>query len=120
MAYVDPTTPSNNSPALSDVTVKWDEGLSTDKKLEKIIMQKWITMFPEGSEAWTEFRRTGYPKLYYILSPKNPLLPLGTYIKRLTYPTVVTTSSAAQYKAAVDAYLGGKDDETVTFYWMKK
>lgn len=119
-AYVDPTTPGNNSPALSDVTVKWDESVSTEKKLEKIITQKWITMFPEGTEAWAEFRRTSYPKLYYILSPKNPLLPLGTYIKRLTYPIAVTTSSEAQYKAAVAAYLGGKDDETVTFYWMKK
>jgi hypothetical protein len=120
LAYVDPTTPSNNSPALSDVTVKWDESLGFEKKLEKIITQKWITMFPEGQEAWSEFRRTGYPKLYHILASTNPLIPTGTFIKRLTYPATVASSSKAQYDAAVSAYLGGKDDETVTFYWMKK
>lgn len=119
LPYVDPKRPDYNSPALTDVTVKWDEGLSDEKKLEKIITQKWITMFPEGTEAWSEFRRTGYPKLYHIMASQNPLLPTGTFIKRLTYPTTVAAASEAQYKAAVDAYLGGKDDENVTFYWMK-
>ena len=33
-------------------------------KLQKIITQKWIANFPEGQEAWSEFRRTGYPKLF--------------------------------------------------------
>ena len=119
LPYVDPKRPDYNSPALSDVTVKWDEGLPMEKKLEKIITQKWITMFPEGTEGWSEFRRTGYPKLYSIMSPQNPLLPLGTFIKRLTYPTAVVSSSQAQYNTAVAAYLGGKDDENVKFYWMK-
>ena len=119
LPYVDPKRPDYNSPALSDVTVKWDEALPTDKKLEKIITQKWITMFPEGTEGWSEFRRTGYPKLYYIMASKNPLLPTGTFIKRLTYPTGVVAASKAQYDAAVAAHLGGKDDENVKFYWMK-
>jgi hypothetical protein len=29
----------------------------------KIITQKWIAGFPEGQEAWSDYRRTGYPKL---------------------------------------------------------
>lgn len=119
LPYVDPKRPDYNSPALTDVTVKWDESLGMEKKLEKIITQKWITMFPEGTEAWSEFRRTGYPKLYHIMASANPLLPTGTFIKRLTYPTAVVSSSQAQYDAAVKAYLG-RDDEDVTFYWMKK
>jgi hypothetical protein len=53
------------------------------------------------------------------MASKNPLLPLGTFIKRLTYPVLVATSSKAAYDAAVTAYLGGKDDENVKFYWMK-
>jgi hypothetical protein len=118
-AYVDPTTPMYNSPPLSDVTVKWDESLGFEKKLEKIITQKWIAMFPEGQEGWSEFRRTGYPKMYYITESHNPLLPLGTYIKRLTYPASVRSSSQAQYDAAVAAYLGGSDKENVKFYWIK-
>lgn len=119
LAYVDPKRPDYNSPPLSDVTVKWDDAATFEQKLEKIIMQKWIAVFPEGTEGWSEFRRTGYPKLYYIMASQNPLLPLGTYIKRLTYPTLVATSSKGAYDAAVAAYLGGKDDENVKFYWMK-
>jgi len=120
IAYVDPKRSDYNSPPLTDVTVKWDEGLSFEKKLEKIITQKWIAMFPEGTEAWSEFRRTGYPKLYPIMASKNPLLPQGTFIKRLTYPVAVVSSSQAAYDAAVAAHLGGRDDEDVTFYWMKE
>ncbi len=119
LPYVDPKRPDYNSPALSDVTVKWNDAATFEKKLEKIIVQKWIAVFPEGTEGWSEFRRTGYPKLYFIMAPKNPLLPLGTFIKRLTYPVLVASSSKAAYDAAVTAYLGGKDDENVKFYWMK-
>lgn len=119
LAYVDPKRADYNSPPLSDVTVKWDEALGFEKKLEKIITQKWIAMFPEGTEGWSEFRRTGYPKLYSIMAPQNPLLPLGTFIKRLTYPVTVASSSQKSYDEAVGAYLGGKDDENVKFYWMK-
>lgn len=36
---------------------------SKQQKLQKIITQKWITLFPLSSVAWTDYRRTGYPKL---------------------------------------------------------
>jgi hypothetical protein len=119
IAYVDPKRPDYNSPPLTDVTVKWDEGATFERKLEQIITQKWIAMFPEGTEAWSEFRRTGYPKLYHIMSPQNPLLPLGTFIKRLTYPDLVANASKNAYTEAVSKYLEGKDLETTKFYWMK-
>ena len=120
-AYVDPKRPANqyDSPALTTNVVKWDNAASDEIKLEKIITQKWIAMFPEGTEAWSEFRRTGYPKLYPIMAPQNPKLPLGTFIKRLTYPVLVASSSKAAYDAAVAAHLSGRDDEDVKFYWMK-
>src|SRR5690606_38632991 len=107
----DPKRPDYNSPPLTDVVVKWTESATFEQKLEKIITQKWIAVFPEGTEAWSEFRRTGYPKMYPIMDPQNPLLPFGTFIKRLTYPTLVATSSKAAYDAAVTAYLDGRDDE---------
>jgi hypothetical protein len=122
LAYVDPKRPNNqyDSPRLSDVTVKWDEGANFEQKLEKVILQKWIAMFPEGTEAWAEFRRTGYPKLYHIMAPANDLLPLGTFIDRVTVPAVAAAASQAAYNAAVAAHLGGKDDENVKLYWAKK
>ncbi|MNW22549.1 hypothetical protein D3C71_2240910 [compost metagenome] len=53
------------------------------------------------------------------MAPQNPALPLGTFIKRLTYPTAVVTASQKAYNEAVAAFLGGKEDESVKFYWMK-
>ncbi len=118
-AYVDPANASLNSEPLTSNTVKWDEAGSFDNKLEKIITQKWIALFPEGTEAWSEFRRTGYPAQYAIAFPTNPRLPKGTFIKRLTYPNLVASSSKAAYDAAVTAYLQGKDEPDIKFYWMK-
>jgi hypothetical protein len=72
-AYVDaasiaiPAYAVNNSPAVSMVTIAWQDADSNEKKLEKIITQKWIAGFPEGQEAWSEYRRTGYPKLFPVL-----------------------------------------------------
>ena len=36
---------------------------STDKEamLKQIIIHKWLAIFPNGNEAWAEFRRTDYP-----------------------------------------------------------
>lgn len=36
---------------------------SREQQLEKIITQKWIAIFPMSVVAWTDIRRTGYPKL---------------------------------------------------------
>lgn len=36
---------------------------STEQRLQKIITQKWIALFPMSLVAWTDYRRTGYPVL---------------------------------------------------------
>ncbi|WP_221656996.1 SusD/RagB family nutrient-binding outer membrane lipoprotein [Bacteroides salyersiae] len=36
---------------------------SKEQKLQKIITQKWIALFPQSSVSWADYRRTGYPKL---------------------------------------------------------
>jgi len=58
--------PANNATAVNNVTVAWDETATNEVKLQKIITQKWIASFPDGQEAWSEWRRTGYPKLFVI------------------------------------------------------
>jgi len=66
-AYADPLNAANNAPSPSSITIRWDDGASNEVKLERIITQKWIANFPEGQEAWSEFRRTGYPKLFPVV-----------------------------------------------------
>ena len=45
----------------SSVTVKW---AADGRELERIMVQKWIALYPNGQEAWSEIRRTGYPKVF--------------------------------------------------------
>ncbi len=69
--------------AVSDVKVKFDQS----NAMEQILTQKWIAMFPEGMEAWAEFRRTGYPKLFPVKFNKSAgAVPEGNFITRLSYP----------------------------------
>jgi hypothetical protein len=62
--YVDPIKAIYNKTGVNNVTVAWNEAATSEVKLQKIITQKWIANFPEGQEAWSEYRRTGYPKLF--------------------------------------------------------
>lgn len=70
--YVDYWNSANNSPADANgsesLGVRWNNGLSNEKKLEMIITQKYIANYPLSLEAWSDMRRTGYP----ILVPIHP------------------------------------------------
>ena len=64
--YVDPYNNENNIAGRVKVGVKWDETNTNEEKLEKIITQKYIANFPMSAEAWTTFRRTGYPRIFPV------------------------------------------------------
>lgn len=70
--------------------MKW--GTDKEDNFRKIITQKWIGIYPNSIEAWTEFRRTGYP-LYDgkrqgirpIEVNNSTTIPQGQFVKRLRY-----------------------------------
>lgn len=62
--FVDPVDPALSTPAVNKLSVKWDEAATKEQKLERIITQKWLALFPLSTEAWAEQRRTGYPHLF--------------------------------------------------------
>lgn len=100
--YIDPIYPVNNIKAQSDVTVKWDESLSKEQKLEKIITQKWIAIFPDGFEAWANFRRTGYPKLFpNKVNNSNGAISTDIQIRRQPYPLTESTNNPTGYTMGV-------------------
>lgn len=51
VGYSDPVDPGNDIAARCRVSPRWDESASPGLKLERIITQKWIAMYPEGCEA---------------------------------------------------------------------
>jgi hypothetical protein len=63
--YVDPKDARNNWTSRTDISPAWDEADSNERKLEKILTQKWLNDFQNANEPWCDHRRTGYPKLPY-------------------------------------------------------
>jgi hypothetical protein len=103
-----------NSPAVSTTPVKWAATETLQRK--QIGTQKWLAVFPDGWEAWAEFRRTGYPDLYDLMTSENPDLPVGTFAKRLTYPNTEYTSNLEALNAGL-VLLGGPDKASVKLWW---
>jgi len=59
---------------------------TNEQKLEAIITQKWMAVFPNGNEGWADFRRTDYPILETQLNNMSGGdVPKGKNIKRLLY-----------------------------------
>lgn len=69
------------------LTGKVFEGSDREKKLEAIITQKWMAIFPNGNEGWADFRRTDYPALAnQLTNASGGDVPMGKMIKRILYP----------------------------------
>lgn len=102
------------TPALSDIPVKW----STDpaKQMEQIITQKWLANYPNGHEAWAEYRRTGFPKLYDRINSDNPDSPKDVDVKRTPFVLGEYQANKAAVEAAVDK-LGGPDKSSTRLWW---
>lgn len=87
--FVDPVDAQNSIKAMNAVPVKWDESASNEAKLQRIIIQKWIANFPLSTEAWAEYRRTGYPKLFpNRVNSSNGTIDTDEQIRRLIYSEV--------------------------------
>ena len=84
--------------------------------IQNIITQKWASYADINPfEAWTEYRRTGFPN--------STLLPLTKFAgnnraipTKLVYPTSEQTTNQDNYKAAVAK---GNDPQSTKVFWMK-
>jgi hypothetical protein len=115
--YVDPVNSANNEAALSSATVAWNNAADNETKLEKIITQKWIAMFPEGQEAWSEFRRTGYPKIFPVESNQSGgTIDTDVQIRRIPFVDSELSTNAAGVAGAVSK-LGGSDNGGTRLWW---
>ncbi|MCC9167856.1 SusD/RagB family nutrient-binding outer membrane lipoprotein [Pontibacter harenae] len=89
-------------------------GLATK---ENIMTQKWIAIFGQGVEAWTEYRRTGYPVLP---APDSRAIFMndGVLPTRLQYPGSEYSLNATQLEAGI-ALNGGADDKKTEMWWTE-
>ncbi len=81
---------------------------------QKIAEQTWISLFGQGFEAWTEWRRTGFP----VLSPVFNAAPgVPTIPSRLYYNSIEVSLNKVNYEAAAASLTGG-DKLTSRLWWM--
>lgn len=106
--------------ARSVITIKWNEQDSFESKLERIITQKWIATYPDGQEAWTEFRRTGYPKIFPVSKNySNGTINTEKQVRRVIYPTTEYSNNNKEVAKAI-GLLGGPDNGGTKLWWDKK
>ena len=115
---IDPTGENGTMESVTKIGVKWNDGDNNETKLEKIITQKYIALFPLSTEAWTEMRRTGYPKLFPVLNPDDgdgSILP-GEMIRRIPWVPTDPKAQETINKYAIPA-LGGPDEQATRLWW---
>jgi hypothetical protein len=86
---------------------------TTEQKLEQIMNQKIIALFPDENQGWFEWRRTGYPRVL-VGSDDNVLK--GVSPRRMRWPQIEQTVNSESYKAAL-ARIGGTDGRLVRVWW---
>lgn len=125
-AYTDPVTPPKYSTAApSSVTVAWSDSDNEEKKLEKIITQKYLAIYPNGQEAWSEWRRTGYPRQVppAVNFTNAAVVTSDGYkngVRRMPYPRTEYDQNGENLQNAIQKYLGGADNAATNLWWDKK
>lgn len=110
-----------NTPASSDIPVAFEAGGTPERQLEQIITQKWIALYPDGWEAWTELRRTRYPRTYERLNSDNPDVAADQIMRRLIFVEgEYSNNSPAVEEAIGSSEIGGNDRNNLRVWWDKK
>lgn len=114
-----------NSPPVSDVPIAFGTGTATtvDKQKEQITMQKWLALYPEGVEAWSDLRRSGKLKLYPVANsdnqdlPSTPASPATDRIRRIPFINDEKQTNGAEVEKAVPLLGDGGDKITTPLWW---
>ncbi len=104
------------SPALSSIPVKW--GATEAIQREQIATQKWLALYPDGIEAWAEFRRTRLPKLYPVVNSVNTDVPTTAVVRRIPFLLQEKQTDPAAVEGGVKL-LGGPDNAATPLWWDK-
>ena len=105
---------------VSSLPVAWDENADANTKLERIMIQKWLALYPDGQEAWSEMRRTGYPGWVRISTYASASgVADGELIRRIQYSTTELSNNSQNVQHAI-TLLGGQDNAGTRLWWDAK
>lgn len=117
--HIDPLDPACDIESVTKIGVKWNNSDSQETKLEKIITQKYIAVFPNGYIAWNDLRRTGYPRIFPVLNPDkgDGSLEDGDLIRRQRLPGRITSDGLNDIETSGIPALGGPDLMSTRVFW---
>jgi hypothetical protein len=108
-----------NSPAVSNVPIKWSATPAV--QLQQIMTQKWLALFPDGMEAWADWRRSHVMPLYPVANVDSRSLITNTatqWVRRIPFLDSEKATNGPAVTAAVPL-LGGPDNELTPLWWDK-
>ena len=108
------------SPPVTNIPVKWDPvNLAVQK--EQVALQKWLAMYPDGMEAWADYRRSRVLKLYPVAHSDNPDITNTTtqWIRRIPFLLSETQTNGAEVTKAIGLLGPGGDKVTTPLWWDK-
>ena len=90
-------------------------GGSVAERWEQVMDQYWIATYFNEYEAYSNWRRSGFPTITATRHPNS--YTAGQFMVRMIYPTAESGSNAANYAAAVANQ--GADSYTTPVWWDK-
>jgi hypothetical protein len=105
-----------NSPAVATIPVKFAATATAQR--QQVLTQKWLALFPDGIEAWSEQRRTGFPVLYPVANSDNPDVGPADMIRRFTFVDYEYQTNGKAVQAALPL-LNGPDKASTKVWWNK-
>jgi hypothetical protein len=83
---------------------------------QKIGVQKWVALYMQGVQGWSEWRRLDFAKFEAPIGGSVGDVGAKPAPVRLTYPTNEQTQNATGYQSGVSA-LGGADKLSTRLWW---
>lgn len=116
-SYSSNMSTGNTSPRWTD----YKNSDQQEEQLQKIMTQKYLALYPNAVEAWTEYRRTGYP---YVAKPAD-----GQAYSRIGATEDVRTPERFRFAPSeydtnpnmedVPTLLGGSDSGSTPLWWVR-
>jgi len=88
---------------------------TNEEKLEQIMNQKIVALYPNSLEGWAEWRRTGYPRVLVAANEGSTLK--GVSPRRWHYPQAEGLINSQNYNDAISRMSGTKDDLLNRVWW---
>ena len=92
-----------------------------EQQFQKIMTQKYLALYPNAVEAWTEYRRTGYP---FILPPEDREAPKRIGCTECLAPERFRYSPSEYSNNPnmneIPSLLGGEDTGATKMWWVRE